>query len=220
MTNTIPEPRANRNGDPCPPWCVQDHNELLIAGKPEFGYMNGHVSDPVTGQLGLRAEVRVRRSGLAGEPAAVDVTRYTLPVLSLHHEKATALAALLESLSTRWDLEQLVDELRQAAVIARDDAAGRPAAVTADEHPGALEQSAALTPWVRSADGARWTAFLADGRMAVIERLDDGDEQGHGASFLPRISAFGKSEQEAAGPVCASMPAAAAWCSEFTAAAE
>jgi hypothetical protein len=69
----------------------------------------------------------------------------------------------------------------------------------------------ALTPWARSADQDRWTAFLTDGRMAVVERLTEGDENGDGAAFLPRISAFGKTDQEATGPVCTSAAAAAGW---------
>lgn len=67
----------------------------------------------------------------------------------------------------------------------------------------------AVTPWVKASDESRWTAFLADGRLAHIERLDDG------ASFLPRISAFGKAEEEATGPVCDGLLNAAAWVDRF-----
>lgn len=122
MNDIFPQPRANRDGDPCPAWCVQDHDELLIAGKPEFGYMDGHVSDPITGQLGLKAEVLLRRYGTPAEPVRVHVSRYAMPVLDLAADKAVVLAALLESLSTKYDLEQLADELRAAAAIAQASA--------------------------------------------------------------------------------------------------
>lgn len=63
-------------------------------------------------------------------------------------------------------------------------------------------------PWTMPDDGTRWTAFLTDGRMAVVERLDDE------VSFLPRISAFGKGDEEAVGPVCDGLMSAARWCEE------
>lgn len=120
VTQASGAPRANRNGDPCPQWCVQAHDELVVPGHPVLGYMNGHVSDPMTGALSPKVEVRVRRSGLAGEPATVDVTRWLLPVLTLAPGKAAALADLLESLPGSSGVAQLIDELRAAAGIAGD----------------------------------------------------------------------------------------------------
>lgn len=39
-------PRANRDGDQCPPWCTQDHDLPLIPDNPAHGYIGGHWSDP------------------------------------------------------------------------------------------------------------------------------------------------------------------------------
>lgn len=110
-------PRANRNGDPCPDWCAQTHDELLIPGDPSFGYMDGHVSEPVSTALSPRVQVRVRQYADAA-PATVDVTRYMLPVLSLSADKASILADLLDSLPGSSGVAQLIDDLRAAAGIA------------------------------------------------------------------------------------------------------
>jgi hypothetical protein len=69
--------------------------------------------------------------------------------------------------------------------------------------------------WLRSADTTRWTAALPDGRLAVVERLGDGDAYGNGASFLPRISAFGKSDEEVTGPVVGDVLSAARWIEDY-----
>jgi len=58
-----------------------------------------------------------------------------------------------------------------------------------------------VTPWTQAPAGTMWTAFMADGRMAIVERLEDGGEDGQGAAFLPRISAFGNTDGEATGLV-------------------
>jgi hypothetical protein len=68
-------------------------------------------------------------------------------------------------------------------------------------------------PWIKSEDGSEWRAELPDGRTAVIERLDDGDENGDGASFLPKVHE--SREDFAVGPVFAGVLAAAAWVAEY-----
>lgn len=75
---------------------------------------------------------------------------------------------------------------------------------------GEAEPAPAL-PWMRSQDGTRWSAVLADGRTGVIERLDDG------ASFLPKVHE--SSTEFATGPACGSFLAAAGWAAEFAAGA-
>lgn len=65
-------------------------------------------------------------------------------------------------------------------------------------------------PWTWSSDKTKWTVTLPDGRPAVIERLEDGDEDGNGASFLPSVAG-------APGPVCDGVLAAARWVDEFAA---
>lgn len=67
--------------------------------------------------------------------------------------------------------------------------------------------------WTRDEDGAHWRTQLPDGRTAVIERLAEGDEDGEGASFLPKVhESRGDFET---GPVCAGLLDAAAWVAEL-----
>lgn len=71
--------------------------------------------------------------------------------------------------------------------------------------------------WAMSEDGTTWRAQLPDGRTAKIERLEDGDEDGNGASFLPTVHE--SAEDFAAGPVCDGLMTAANWVAEYTAGA-
>jgi hypothetical protein len=75
----------------------------------------------------------------------------------------------------------------------------------------AAEQPGTLPGWTEEedGDGRRWRTALADGRTAVIERLDDD------RSFLPKVhESAGEYE---AGPVAYSAAAAAAWCVQLAA---
>lgn len=115
-------PRANRDGDLCPPWCAADHDELLIPGQPVFGYMDGHVSDPVTAEL-APTSVKVRRAP-GQKTVTVDVDRI-VNLVSLTPDRAKALANVLDCCRSWEDIGQLIGELRTAAQIARDtDALG------------------------------------------------------------------------------------------------
>lgn len=109
--------RANRDGDPCPSWCTQDHGELLIPGKPVFGYMDGHASDPMTAEL-APTSVKVRRAP-GQKTVTVDVDRI-VNLVSLTPDRARALADVLDCCRSREDVWQLIGELRTAAGIALD----------------------------------------------------------------------------------------------------
>lgn len=67
--------------------------------------------------------------------------------------------------------------------------------------------------WTRDEDGAHWRTQLPDGRTAVIERLAEGDEDGQGAQFLPKV--YESRQDFETGPVCAGLLDAAAWVAEL-----
>lgn len=113
--------RANRAGDACPAWCRTDHAELLIPGKPSFGHMDGHYSDPIRQLPGAPGAVRLARDPGAGTPAAVsmDLAPGGAMRLVLTPEQAVGLAAVIgdgDGEMTRHDM--LAAELRAAAAIA------------------------------------------------------------------------------------------------------
>jgi hypothetical protein len=119
ITQTTEAPRANRDGHPCPTWCTQDHDELVIPSKPEHGYVTGHYSDPLTGDA--RIPVKVSQSPFADAKARVIAeSAYAGTCLSLTSAQAEGLAKLLGQTYEWTDVEQLISELRAAAAIARD----------------------------------------------------------------------------------------------------
>lgn len=117
--SALEAPRANRDGDPCPPWCVTDHDELLIPGQPVFGYLANHVSDPMTGELHPMA-VKVCRYP---DGTAVEIDRH-VTILKLSAQQAGNLADVLEWLPGLLGTSQLIDELRVAAAIALEAEGG------------------------------------------------------------------------------------------------
>lgn len=108
-------PRANRSGDPCPPWCVTDHGKLLIPGQPVFGYDDTHASDPVTAELAPTSVMVRRRPGQ--KTVTVDIDR-VVNLVSLTPDRAKALADVLACLRSWEDVGQLAGELRAAASVA------------------------------------------------------------------------------------------------------
>lgn len=114
-------PRANRLGQACPSWCTQEHDRLVVDGKPEFGYLNGHSSDYMpSGRLSWGA---VKVSRLAQE----ETTKVRLDgaeQFRFSPEQADALAELLEDRHSLSGIGHLIDELRAAAQIARDTDGG------------------------------------------------------------------------------------------------
>jgi hypothetical protein len=69
--------------------------------------------------------------------------------------------------------------------------------------------------WTMDEDGTRGRAELPDGRFALVERLEDGDEDGDGASFLPTIRE--SAGDFATGPVCDGLLGAMAWAAGYAA---
>ncbi len=111
--------RANRNRHPCPPWCTTDHNETLIDGKPELGYVHVHRSDPMTGQIW---HARVKAAQFPGEAPEVQLQGIMIGIIMLMPERAEILAGILEATAKLGEsaVTQLADELRAAAAIARE----------------------------------------------------------------------------------------------------
>lgn len=56
-------PRCNHEGDPCPSWCVADHEQLLFINAPEHGYMSSHFSAPLLGGDGHARVLVVQSPG-------------------------------------------------------------------------------------------------------------------------------------------------------------
>jgi hypothetical protein len=117
MTTGITAPRANRDGHPCPPWCTADHDEPLIGGRPELGYVDTHRSDPMTDPARL---VRVRAAQYPGKAAEVQLHKIGTGIVGLMPERARILADVLEETARLGAsaVTQLADELRAAAAIA------------------------------------------------------------------------------------------------------
>lgn len=116
--------RCNFKGDVCPPWCRTDHTEELIPGKPSFGYMDGHYSDPIRQLPGAPGAVRLARDAYAVEPASVsmDLSPAGAVRLVMTPDQAEGLAGVIQDNDgadgvTRHDM--LAAELRAAAAIAR-----------------------------------------------------------------------------------------------------
>jgi hypothetical protein len=108
--------RANRDGHPCPPWCVTDHDEELIPGR--FTETHAGEGIPVDGDVFLSA-----RPCLApgwGGPSRVQVHSRAG---SLFIEDAATLAGLIEQLADAGpDMHrELAAAIRQAAAEARDE---------------------------------------------------------------------------------------------------
>lgn len=124
MTTGITPPaapvvRTNRSDDPCPPWCVTDHDEILMTLSSGRVVHNGaHRSDPIASRFPA-PEVRVtkRRDGTWVSLNARGA--YLSGPEALSSAQADRLAALLEVLGAD-DGGRLSDDLRAAAAIARD----------------------------------------------------------------------------------------------------
>ena len=116
-TSQQDSPRTNRAGDVCPTWCTTNHDELIIAGEPRYGYLLNHNSDYMTSERPSLDAVKVSR--LAQEGAA-KVRLDGLMQIHLAPEQADSLAQMLENRHSLSGIASLIDELRAAAQIARD----------------------------------------------------------------------------------------------------
>jgi hypothetical protein len=111
-TDTTAAPRANRQGDPCPPWCTSDHSKLVIEDKPQFGYMDHHFSDYMT----ARSETAVKLHRVPGSPTFVRIDRLSPEEGVLTARQAEDLAAFLEGAPV--SMTELISQLRAAAAAA------------------------------------------------------------------------------------------------------
>jgi len=93
-----PTGRVNKDGNPCPSWCVTNHDELLIPDKPELGYLSGHSSQKrgYARSLGYGA---FARAYCEGDYACVGLAdSYGLQNITLNADEARRLARLLAHL--------------------------------------------------------------------------------------------------------------------------
>lgn len=113
-------PRANRDGSPCPPWCRTGHAEMLIPGRPRFGYMDTHYSDPIHQPPGAQGAVSLALDPRAGETVvSLSLAPAGVVGLNLSPEQADALARVIEHDRDTGNGLRLGAELRAAASIAR-----------------------------------------------------------------------------------------------------
>jgi hypothetical protein len=119
--------RTNSHGQPCPAWCVTDHAEDVIPGRPELGRMDRHYSAPLRGAEGTPGAVRL---ALSAAPDAIVTVRVALTLgglvsLSMTPDEAAGLADVIDAgrpvpASAAADLGA---GLRAAASLARQAAA-------------------------------------------------------------------------------------------------
>jgi hypothetical protein len=107
-------PNHNRSGDACPDFCATDHDETLIPGKPQFGYVNGHKSDAMRSVAFGGAEVRLFQPGGTGRPRVLLEAGYGVTHLEFGTAEARQLAAVLrdpanDPASLAADLEAAAD---------------------------------------------------------------------------------------------------------------
>jgi hypothetical protein len=104
--------RTNRDGHPCPPWCVTDHDEQLIPG--HFSTAHG-----AAGEFIGPASARAILHPAAGDAAEVQVCTSGIDGGSLFLEpvKAGYLARMVEDLAsaTPETHRELAAAIRQAA---------------------------------------------------------------------------------------------------------
>jgi hypothetical protein len=85
----------NRSGDACPDFCATDHDETLIPGKPQFGYVNGHRSYAVQSAAFGGAEVHLFQPSGTGRPRVLLAAAYGVTHLEFGTAEARQLAAVL-----------------------------------------------------------------------------------------------------------------------------
>jgi hypothetical protein len=114
------QPRANRSGDPCPEWCVTDHDAVLLEaadGRPAL-YAHGHHSDPVTDNGPFAPRVYV---GEYGTEVRVFASTLSKTLHALPGRQAEELAGFIEQLAEcpPDQLRQMAADVRAAAATAR-----------------------------------------------------------------------------------------------------
>ena len=112
----------NRDGDPCPPWCVTDHG-TPVSSLSHWGTAVT-IELPGTGRISTRAA----HLGSASDRAEVSVTAFRhggkgeAPDLRLNARDAKYLAAIVDMLDDWDEVRGLVAAIRQAADITGTEA--------------------------------------------------------------------------------------------------
>ena len=115
-TQTQNPARANRHGDPCPPWCTIDHAKTFtVPGFEEVHHLDAHQGDPRRAD-GTYSMVRPFKRTSDRETAVV------VDGLQVYPENVENLARLIESLAgaTPEQLRQLAELIRATAAEVAD----------------------------------------------------------------------------------------------------
>lgn len=113
ISSQLSDAGRNRDGEICPSWCTADHDEELIPGNPNHGYMSTHRSDPVhRRELGGAEVVLVQPSG-SGVPLVSLTGDYGRVHLEFNARETRLLAAVI--LDPVNDISRLASEMSVAA---------------------------------------------------------------------------------------------------------
>jgi hypothetical protein len=115
-TETTEAPRANRRGEPCPPWCITDHVNLIVADDPDCGFRDWHGSDAVVDHGFGRLQVSLYQSPAGPPKVRLWAVGTNIRGLYLAAEDADRLAGVLGLVGGAGPA--LADEVRAAAAIA------------------------------------------------------------------------------------------------------
>jgi len=107
------EPRQNRDGHPCPPWCTVDHDEELVSGRRAVA----HGGDGTWLRVSGRAYVSARPCHVTSREPEVQITLSGVAAIFIRPASADGLAALLDALADAAlaDVRQLAAAIRKAA---------------------------------------------------------------------------------------------------------
>lgn len=116
-TDTTEAARANRNGDPCPPWCTTEHDKPVVKGRPSLGYRDHHSNHKTASSRYDQPEACLFKDSIGGE-IEVRIWHPSMPQgLYISARTAVILAAALDLLDGG---RGLADQVRAAAAIATD----------------------------------------------------------------------------------------------------
>lgn len=121
MTQSETPARANRLGEPCPAWCIQDHDRIVLEATDRRGtvWAHEHHSSPVTqnGPLAPRVWIGEYGNGARVFASTVSATLHALP-----GQEAEDLARFIEQLASfsKEQLRYMAADVRTAAAIARE----------------------------------------------------------------------------------------------------
>lgn len=114
-TDTTPAGRANRNGDPCPPWCTTDHGREIFPGF--HNDIHASTSAPARGSLTFAIATQVPGRTWGEGPRVLAAVLGA--AIALEQDDALSLAEMVDKLSlvSSGDLPLLAADIRAAAAL-------------------------------------------------------------------------------------------------------